>query len=349
MQYNRLGNTGLLVSCLGFGNMINFQPQDEEVNIAIIKRAFDAGINFFDTAEFYQHGEAEKQLGRSIKILNLPREKLVITTKVFINQTPGGLNVNRMCTLNRKHIIEAVNTSLQNLQLDYVDIVFAHQFDTDTPTDEIVRGFNQIIEDGKAFYWATSNWNPAQIQEAINYADLHGLIRPIAEQGEYHMLQRKQFEFDLVGLYEKYNYGTTIYSPLCGGFLTGKYLEGIPEDSRCAKDNGWMTKERAQNRWLLKYIKNPKNIEGVKKIVELAKELNVTPAQLVLAWTIRNKDINVAITGARTVAQLEESLGSVELLKRFDEKLDEKMEMIFENTPKQDLNYRTFQQNKKRR
>ncbi|CAD8209140.1 unnamed protein product [Paramecium octaurelia] len=342
MQYNRLGNTGLLVSQLGFGNMVNFQPEDEEVNVAIIKRAYEAGINFFDTAEFYQHGEAEKQLGRSIKILNIPREKLVITTKVFGNQAPGGLNVNRMCTLSRKHIIEAVNTSLKNLQLDYVDIVYAHQFDSETPIEEIVRGFNTVIEDGKAFYWATSNWNAAQIQEAINYADLHGLIRPIADQGEYHMLERKRFEQEFVSLYEKYNYGTTIYSPLCGGFLTGKYLEGVPENSRCGKDNGWLTKERATNRFLLKHTSNPRNIEGLKQFVALAKELSVTPAQLALAWTMRNKDIDVAITGARTVAQLEESLGSIELLKKFDKDLDEKLDKVFENAPKQELEFRTM-------
>ncbi|CAK87789.1 unnamed protein product (macronuclear) [Paramecium tetraurelia] len=341
MEYTRLGNTGLLISKISFGNMVNFAPEDEEVNTEIIKTCYEAGVNFFDSAEFYENGQAEAQLGRSIKKLNIPREKIIVSVKIQGNNFDGGNKVNRLFTLNRKHVIEGVNASLARMQLDYADIAFAHIYDPDTPIEEICRGFNQVIEDGKAFYWGTSNWKPQQVQDAFNYCDKHGLIRPVVEQCPYNMLTRNILEKDYVDIFEV-GYGTTIYSPLQGGLLTGKYNDGlIPQGSRAGTDNGWLTKELSYSLIFKKFLEDPESIVKLKKLGDLAQSIGYTQTQLAIAWTLYNKNVSTAIIGAKNVQQLKDSLKAFELYKKWDKELEQKVEAIIQNKPQQEYNWQT--------
>ncbi|CAD8091615.1 unnamed protein product [Paramecium primaurelia] len=341
MEYTRLGNTGLLISRISFGNMVNFAPEDEEVNTEIIKTCYEAGVNFFDTAEIYENGKAEEQLGRSIKKLNIPREKIIVSVKILANLEQGGNPINRAFTLNRKHVIEGVNASLKRLQLDYADIAYAHFLDQDIQVEEICRGFNQIIEDGKAFYWGTSNWKPSKVQEAFNYCDKHGLIRPVVEQCIYNMVIRNLVEKDYADIFSQ-GYGSTIYSPLQGGLLTGKYNNNqIPEDSRAGKDNGWLTKDKAHAVFFAQFLGNDDAMTKLKKLGDLAQSLGYTQTQLSIAWVLYNKDVSTAIIGAKNVQQVKDSLKAIELYKKWDQELEQKVEAILQNKPKQDFNWQT--------
>ncbi len=243
MIYRYLGRTGIQVSAICYGNMISdkITPELEEncykcmvkyQSLAIaFDRAYEGGVNYFDTAEQYGFGNAETVLGRCLKRAGWARKDFVVNTKIL--RCGPGVND---CFLSRKHIIEGVHNSLKRLQLDYVDVVFAHRYDSETPMEEVCRAFNWLIENGKAFYWATSDWSAQQIMEAFECCERHDLIRPIADQVEYNLFIRDKMENEYVPLFEKYGYGTTVWSPLAGGYLTGKYNEGkLPEGSRYTK------------------------------------------------------------------------------------------------------------------
>eukprot|EP00826_Nyctotherus_ovalis_P012227 TRINITY_DN1320_c0_g5_i2.p1 TRINITY_DN1320_c0_g5~~TRINITY_DN1320_c0_g5_i2.p1 ORF type:complete len:299 (-),score=91.54 TRINITY_DN1320_c0_g5_i2:16-912(-) len=272
MIYRFLGRTGVKVSVISYGNMI-FEKDDSD-NFdrcyKCITKAFEKGVNFFDTAEIYGLGNAELVLGKCFKKAGWPRKDYVVSTKVF---RCGDKQNDTM--LSRKHIIEGVNASLKRLQLDYVDIVFAHRYDHLTPIEEICRAFNWLIEQGKAFYWGTSEWTAEQIMEAFNCCDRLGLMRPVADQAEYSLIIRDKFEGELAPIFEKYGYGTTTWSPLAGGYLTGKYNSGkAPGDARYA-EGVWNEQIVARLKKIYIGEEESKFYKRLQGLAEIAKELSL--------------------------------------------------------------------------
>jgi len=327
MIYRYLGNSGLKVSVLSFGNWITGHlAKDEEDQIACIKKAFEHGINFFDTAEIYGAGQAEIIMGKAIKELNCKRKDLVISTKIF----KCGMGINDSF-LSRKHITEAVQKSLERLDLEYVDVIFCHRPDDDTPLEETVQAMNWVIEQGYAFYWATSEWGADKIVQAMEICKRLKLIKPIADQCEYSPLVRENFEKNLRPAFEDYKYGTTIWSPLAGGILTGKYNDGtIPEGTRY-KDN-----EFAASVVWNKYFgvgKKEKTLKVLNAFKEIADETGCTMAQLALAWCIVNKDVSTCIFGASKVEQLEENIKALKVAIDWCEDLEKKINDALDNEP----------------
>ena len=325
MEYRYLGNSGLRVSVLSFGVMLH----DNVSNLKeILKICLQNGVNFFDTAEFYGVGVAEKTFGQALKELNVPREKIIVSIKIFKNGSDpndGGEG--------RKHIIEGVKKSLKNLQLDYADIVFAHRYDRNTPIEETVRAMNYLIEKGLAFYWATSEWSPDQIERAFNIAKERNLIPPICDQDHYNLLCRGKIDNEYRDLFRFRKYGITAWSPLEGGILTGKYMENkIPEGSRISKGKGrlpaiWQSKKAD---W------EPK----LPKLQKLAQEkLNCSLAQLSIAWAIRNNDISTAILGAMNPEQITENLKALDVSKKMTKEILEEIETIMKNAPSGEFDY----------
>lgn len=299
MEYKFLGNTGLKVSHIGFGCMTFEDLAREDTYFEIFKKCFDSGINFFDTAENYANSNSEILLGRCIKRLNCPREDLVISTKLYYNDLDFFHPKPNRTGLSRKHIIEAIKASLKRLQLEYVDVLFCHRPDHETPLEETCRAMNWVIEQGWAFYWGTSEWPAERITEAYGICDRLGLVRPVAEQTQYNMLVRDRFEVELANLFEHAKMGSTIWSPLAGGMLSGKYIDGIPKDSRVEDHphgKGWfydpyMGTEEKKNRT----VKILKELKGV------ADGLGCSLAALALAWTLKSKDVSTCMIGVNKV------------------------------------------------
>lgn len=270
MEYRYLGNSGLRVSVLSFGNWLNSnKPEDYEITRDAMKMCFEAGINFFDTAEIYGFGQAETIMGRAIKELGFKREEIVVSTKIF----KIGTGVNDTF-LSRKHIMEAISAQLKRLQLDYVDVVFCHRPDYDTPLEETCRAMHSVIEQGKAFYWGTSEWTADRITKAMEICERLHLHKPIVEQPQYNMLVRQKFENEYRFLFSEYKYGTTIWSPLAGGILAGKYNDGnIPEGSRYDQHKGML--DPIWNKYM-----GPENKDATLKklnaLADVAKELGYT-------------------------------------------------------------------------
>jgi len=297
MEYRFLGATGLKVSLFGFGNMMMREKDKEDLYFSLFKRAYELGINFFDTAEVYGDNISEEILGNLIKRLNVPREDLVISTKLYRNRWN---NMNPNATgLSRKHIIEGIKNSLKRLQLDYVDILYCHRFDSETPLEETIRAMNWVIKQGWAFYWGTSEWTAEQIKEAYGICDKLGLIKPVVEQPQYNMLVRQKFEVEYGDLFDRYKMGSTIWSPMCGGVLSGKYIGGVPEDSRN------QDVEMKKFFWDPYYGPNGEKkgqldatLKGLK---EIAESLGTSLPVLALAWTLKNKDVSSCLIGASKV------------------------------------------------
>lgn len=326
MLFRRLGPSGLRVPLFSLGGWLTLGGTvTGDVVKDIIKTAFDAGINMFDTAEAYASGKSEQEMGRVIKELGLRRTDLVITTKLFwgLRQGPndGGLS--------RKHIIEGTQESLARLGLDYVDVIFAHRPDFTVPMEEVVRAFNYVIEKGWAFYWATSEWSAREIEEAYHVADKLNLSGPIAEQCQHNMFHRERPEKEYDPLYKKYGLGTTTWSSLAAGLLTGKYNESIPEDSRLA------THPLFRN--TLNSLQREEGKEKLRKVRELTKlaeqELQTTPAALALAWVAKNPNTSTVILGASRPEQITENLKALDVLPRLTDEIMEKIEKILNNKP----------------
>jgi voltage-dependent potassium channel beta subunit len=325
MEYRYLGNTGLRVSVLSYGNWCDHD--DDKRTVECVKSSLEHGVNFFDTAEIYGLGLAEKSLGKALKELKVPREKIVISTKIFKN----GNDPNDTFQ-SRKHIIEGVKQSLKRLQLDYVDIVFCHRYDMITPLEETCRAMNFVINQGWAFYWGTSEWRADQIERAIKVCEKLNLIPPIVEQCEYNMLMREKMDSEFSDLFRLHGMGTTIFSPLKGGILTGKYLNEVPEGTRVAKmDFMKQLYEKEKDNF------NPK----ILKLKELAeKKLNCTLPQLAVAWVIANKDVSTCILGASKVSQLNENFTALEVYKKLTPELLTEIETILDNCPKGEMDFR---------
>ena len=324
MEYRYLGNSGLRVSLLSFGVMMHENVENMK---EIIKICLQNGINFFDTAEFYGIGVAEKTFGQALKELNVPREKIIVSIKIYKNgfdPNDGGEG--------RKHIIEGVKQSLKNLQLDYADIVFAHRYDRNTPIEETVRAMNYLIDKGLTFYWATSEWTTDQIERAFSIAKERNLIPPICDQAHYNLLNREIIDSNYRDLFRFRKYGITAWSPLEGGILTGKYFHNtIPEDSRLKKV-GFMKPiwEKNKDDWEPKLL----------KLQTLAKEkLNCSLTQLSIAWCIKNEDVSTTILGAMNPEQLIENIKSFEVYKKLNKEILEEIEEIMKNAPKGEMDY----------
>lgn len=295
MQYNRLGKAGIRLSEIAFGSWITFGKQIGLNEIkTLMHTAFDHGVNFFDNAESYAHGEAEVLMGRALQ--EFRRDDLVVSTKIF-----WGGNGPNDTGLSRKHLIEGTKNSLKRLQLHYVDLLYCHRPDPNTPIEETVLAMDYLVRNGFAFYWGTSEWSAAQITEAYKIAEELNCIKPSMEQPKYNIFFRDHLEKDYVKLFEKYGLGTTTWSPLASGILSGKYNQGIPRESRLAKE-AWLVPDNFMQM-----------VEKTKKLSELAKELECTLSQLSIAWCLKNPNVSSVITGATKTEQLVENLGAIDV------------------------------------
>jgi voltage-dependent potassium channel beta subunit len=288
--------------------------------------AYDAGINFFDNAEGYAFGESEKMMGRVLQKKDWDRTSYVVSSKVFFGSRKN--NKPNQQGLSRKHIFETCHEALQRMQVDYLDLYFCHRPDPMVPIEEVVWTMHNLIQQGKILYWGTSQWSGAEIMEAHRVAQQYSIIGPVMEQPQYNMFERYKVEMDYTPVYRNVGLGTTIWSPLAAGFLTGKYLEGIPDDSRLAiKGFDWL-----KNRWL-----QEEKISKLKKLIVLAKDLGVSVAALAIAWTIHNPNVTTAILGATREEQLTENLKALDVLPLLTSDVMEQIEKILQNKPVMDL------------
>jgi voltage-dependent potassium channel beta subunit len=343
MVYRTLGNTGLKVSVLSFGNWITgHDAKAEETQIECIKKAYECGVNFFDTAEIYGAGVAETIMGKALKELDVPRSDIVVSTKLF--KCGDGVNDT---FLSRKHLLEGIKNSLKRLQLDYVDVVFCHRPDSQTPLLETCRAMDWIVEEGYAFYWATSEWTSSEIAAAMEICKKEKLNKPIADQCQYSAIVRDNFEKNLRHSYEHYKYGTTIWSPLAGGILSGKYNSGeIPKGSRYDKDD--YAKTRILKFYFGEKVKD-KTVKILQGLEEIAKDLGCTQAQLALAWTLANTDTSTCIFGATKPEQVEENIKAVEIASNWTQELEDRIEEVLGNEPEPEMEFNTWAPKKPRR
>lgn len=323
MNYRRLGKAGMKVSELSLGAWVTFGDQiGQDIAQRCMAVAFENGVNFFDNAEAYADGNAEIVMGNAIKNLGWRREDIIVSTKIFW----GGKGPNDT-GLSRKHIFEGVNNALGRLQMDYVDLVYCHRPDPNTPIEETVRVMDLVIKSGKALYWGTSEWSAAEIMRADGLARQYGLTPPTMEQPQYNMFERERFEKEYAILYRELGYGTTIFSPLASGLLSGKYNHGIPEGSRATLPG---------YEWLHKYVLTPERIDKVKKLVPIAMDLDCTMAQLALAWCLKNSDVSTVITGASRPEQVQENMKALQVVEKLSTDVMEKIEGVLQNNPNQE-------------
>jgi voltage-dependent potassium channel beta subunit len=323
MKYRYLGNSGLQVSALSFGSWVTFGSQaDIDKAVELMTIAYDAGVNFFDNAEVYSNGLAETIMGEAIKKTGWKQKDLVLSTKIFW----GGEGLNER-GLSRKHIIEGLDGSLARMGVEYVDLIFAHRPDIHTPIEETVRAFNHVINQGKAFYWGTSEWSAQQIMQAYAIARQEHLIPPLMEQSQYNMFHRDRIEKEYHRLYTEIGLGTTIWSPLASGLLTGKYNQGIPKDSR-ANLEGY--------EWLRTRFTDEKakaQIEKVIKLASVAEIIGCTTAQLAIAWCLLNPNVSTVITGASKASQVKDNMKAIDIVDKLVPEVVETIEEILDNKP----------------
>ena len=340
MEYVNLGRSGLKVSRFSYGNGVIPIKDDEEAaqNFANnqIKAAWEQGINHFDTAEMYGFGKEEQRTGIALKALGVPRSDYVVSTKIFFGKFKDNTHAYNSVGTSRKRIQEGLDRSLKNLDLDYVDVLFLHRYDEDTPTVEVCRAMKDVIASGKALYWATSTWPAIRVMEALLLCDAVGCPRPIAEQCQYSMLNRDEVERDYVALLKDYGLGTTVYSPLACGVLTGKYNEGIPEGSRFDKVKGY--------RFVYDHFfgeeNNKETVEKLTALGEIAKRIGCTQPQLALAWILKFRDISTAIFCASSEKQIKENVESLKFVEKLTPEILEEIEGILKNRPDRGVDYR---------
>lgn len=314
MHYRRLGRSGLKISEISLGSWITFGNQiDRQSAMNLIHTAYDQGVNFFDNADMYANGQAEIVMGEAIK--SLPREALVISSKVFWPTMPGPNGRG----LSRKHVMESIHASLRRLGTDYVDLYYCHRYDPDTPLEEIARVMDDLVHQGKVLYWGTSEWQAHQIAQLVGVSRQYGLIPPSMEQPQYNLFHRRRFEEEIAPTCREHGLGLTTFSPLYHGILTGKYNQGIPEGSRGAlEDLPWMHDRIT-----------PERIAIVRKLTEIAQELELTTGQLSLAWILRRKEISSVITGATRLEQFDENLAAVEAIELLTNDILERIDTAF--------------------
>jgi len=323
VQYRRLGKSGLKVSALSLGSWVTFKFQvDDRLAVDLMRTAYDAGVNLFDNAEAYAQGESERIMGRALRKLGWGRDTYCVSSKVF-----WGGKLPTQKGLSKKHIHDACHAALERLQVDYLDLYFCHRPDLETPIEETVRAMNDLIAQGKVLYWGTSEWSADQIAEAHGVARALSLAGPTMEQPQYSMLVREKVEHEFARLYDTVGLGTTIWSPLASGILTGKYAQGVPKDSRMALP---------EYQWLRERLESPQGQAQVAKANELAavaRDLGCSLAQLAIAWCLVNPRVSTVILGASKVSQLTENLGALALPEKLTPAVLDRIEGILGNKP----------------
>lgn len=316
MEYRRLGNAGLKTSVLSFGSWVTFGNQlDLEAGMECMQAAREAGVNFFDNAEAYASGKSEQLMGEALRQLGWPRHSYLVSTKFYWGMHEGP---NTRSTLNRKYLMEGIDASLERFGLDFVDLVYCHRHDPDTPVEETVWAMSDMVSSGRAHYWGTSEWPAERIREAVEVAERHHLHKPVVEQPQYNLLHRERVEEEYAPLYEDFGLGLTVWSPLASGLLTGKYLDGIPEGSR-AEIVGFVADR----------VNDEQVAARVREFVGVADDLGCTPAQLAIAWCARNPKVSSVITGASRPSQVEENMAALEVMGRLDEEVMTRLGRIF--------------------
>ncbi len=319
MKYRHLGKTGIQVSELSFGSWVTFHNQAGVASaVEMMGAAYEAGVNFFDNAEVYAGGKSESVMGEALKELKWERGSYLVSTKLF-----WGIHeeVNRKNTLNRKYLLEGITGSLERLQLDYVDLIYCHRADPSTPIEETVWAMHNIIEWGQALYWGTSEWAASEITEAIQIAERHHLHKPVVEQPQYNMFEQGRLTGDYVRFYKNYGYGTTTWSPLASGLLTGKYQNGIPQDSRGSL-KGYQ--------WLHDTLTDAQKLAKVAALMPIAQKLGCTLSQLAIAWCLKNPFVSTVITGASRVAQVHENMKAADFADALTPAIMADIDVIFE-------------------
>ena len=321
MNYRRLGRSGLKISELSFGSWVTYGNQvDTRVARELMAAAFDAGVNFFDNAEVYARGASEEIMGRVLKELAWPRLKYIVSTKFFWGIASGqGAFPNERNTLNRKYLLNAIDGSLKRLQLDYVDLVFCHRPDPETPLEETVWAMHDMIERGRALYWGTSEWSADEIRAAWDIADKRNLHKPVMEQPQYNLLHRQRVEKEYARLYEDIGIGLTTWSPLASGLLSGKYRQGVPPGSRATVE-GYS--------FLRASLTDPDKNRVVGELATVAEQANATLAQLALAWCLQNRRVSTVITGATRVEQVTENMKALDVAARLTPEMLQKIDAI---------------------
>ena len=317
MQYRRLGNAGIKTSVFSYGSWLTFGSQQErDDSLECMNAAYDAGVNFFDNAEVYAGGKAETVMGQALQEFGWPRHTYLVSTKYFWGihrDVPNAFN-----TLNRKYLMEAIDKSIDRLQLGYVDLVYCHRPDPETPIEETVWAMSDIVASGKALYWGTSEWSAQEVRAAWEIAERHHLRKPVVEQPEYNLFNRTKVETEYARLYEDIGLGLTTWSPLASGLLTGKYQDGIPEGSR------------GENvEWLQDFLTDPAKLAKVDEFLAVAQGVGCTPGQLALAWTASNPHVSSVILGARHVGQLKENLDALEVMEALTVEQKDNINAIF--------------------
>jgi voltage-dependent potassium channel beta subunit len=320
MEYRYLGRSGIRVSALSLGSWVTFHNQ---VNVAdavnMMAAAYDAGVNFFDNAEAYAKGKSEEIMGAALKKLGWRRSSYLISTKFFWGVNEG---INEKDTLNRKYLLEAINGSLKRFGLDHVDLVYCHRPDPNTPIEETVWAMHNMIESGKAFYWGTSEWPAADILAAIEIAERHHLHKPLMEQPQYNLLHRERFEVEYARLFKDYGYGSTTWSPLASGLLTGKYNQGIPAGTRATLPG---------YEWLKDRVADKAKIEKVARLQKVADGLGVPLAQMAIAWILKNPNVSSVITGASKLEQVKENMKAMDVVAQMTPDVMESIRVVLED------------------
>lgn len=320
MEYRRLGKAGVKVSALSFGSWITFGNQvGDNTADECIGYAYDNGINFFDNAEVYANGESEVVMGKLLKSKSWNRDSYLVSSKVF-----WGGELPTQKGLSRKHVVEACHAALKRLQVEYLDFYFCHRPDKETPMEETVWTMHNLITQGKILYWGTSEWSAQEIQEAFMVARQYNLIPPAMEQPQYNMLVRSKVEVEFDKLFRDYGYGSTIWSPLASGILTGKYNTETPENARL---------NRGELSWLKERMLNQTNLDKVAKLGEIASDLDTSLANLAIAWCLKNPHVSTVLTGATKLEQLKQNLNSLDVVPKLTEDVLESIELILDNKP----------------
>jgi voltage-dependent potassium channel beta subunit len=320
MQYRRLGRAGLQVSELSLGSWVTYHNQvDTKAATEMLAAAFDAGINFFDNAEVYAQGESEVVMGQAFKALGWNRLDYIVSSKFFWGLSRDGVTVNRKDTLNRKYLMQAVDASLKRFQLEHLDLIYCHRPDPHTPIEETVWAMSDIIRQGKALYWGTSEWSAGDIRAAWEIAERHHLHKPVVEQPQYHLFHRRKVEQEFARLYDDIGLGLTTWSPLASGLLTGKYRHGIPAGSRGALDN---------MAWMREQLQDKARNDAVGQLAEIAAELGCDTAQLAIAWVNRNPRVSTVILGASKIEQLQHNLGALAVTPKLTADVVERIDAI---------------------
>ena len=324
MEYRNLGKSGLKVSRLSFGSWLTFGSQiGDNTADNLLNYAYEQGINFFDNAEVYAHGRSEIAMGKILQEKSWPRDSYIVSSKAYFGAIPDGLPT--QVGLNRKHLVEACNDALKRLQVDYLDLYFCHRPDKETPIEETVWTMHNLITQGKILYWGTSEWSAQEIMEAHMFARQNNLIGPIVEQPEYNMLHRDKVEVEYSQIYKTVGLGTTIWSPLASGILSGKYAGGVKSDTRLTDP---------KNEWLKDARLKDDDIAKAETLASVAKELGITMPQLAISWCLKNNDVSTVILGASKLDQLKENIRAQDVVELLTEEVMQAIEDILDNKPK---------------